>query len=144
MDIDTVYKIGLDLHGVVDAHPVLFRGLAQKWMDAGQEVHIVTGQTWKEAEGVVSGLRIPYTHHFSVVDHHVERGTHVWQTETGPWMDGTIWDSTKGLYARSVGLHIHFDDTVRYAQHFPRSCSFVWVGKHFMDVYCEVLMTMLP
>jgi len=137
-------KIGLYLHDVCDAYPVLFRGLAEKWIEKGCEVHIVTGQSWELAEKTIDELQIPYTHHFSVVDCHVERGTNVWHTDTGPWMDGTIWDSTKGLYARSVGLDIHFDDTERYARHFPRSCSFVLVGKNFMDVYCEVLMTMLP
>ncbi len=132
------------MHGVVDAHPVLFRGLAAKWIKAGHEVHIVTGEMWASAGDVVKELQVPHTHHFSVADHHIDRGAYVWHTDTGPWMDGTIWDSTKGLYARSVQLDIHFDDTLRYARHFPRSCSFVWVGNDFMDTYCEVLMTMLP
>ena len=144
MDIDTIFKIGLDLHGVCDKHRVLFAALTKKWVEAGHEVHIVTGQTWEEAYDTVKSLDIQYTHYFSVVDHHVERGTHVWHTDTGPWMDTNVWDSTKGLYARQAGLNIHFDDTIRYAQHFPRSCSFVWVGKDFTDVYHEVLMTMLP
>ena len=137
-------NIGVDVHGVADAHPVLFRGLAEKWIAAGHEVHIVTGESWDTAEDRVRELKIPYTHYFSVVDEHVKRGTYVWHTDTGPWMDGALWDSTKGLYARQAHLDIHFDDTVRYALHFPRSCSFVWVGKDFLDVYRAILMTTLP
>jgi len=133
-------RIGLDLHKVIDAHPALFRELSERWVEAGHEVHIVTGETWCNAELSVVEAGVQYTHFFSIVDHHTAKGTDMWSTDGGPWMDASVWDSTKGLYARQVGLHIHFDDTERYAEYFPNTCSFVLVGEDFENIYREILM----
>lgn len=133
-------KIGLDLHKVIDAYPELFRELSVAWVKAGHEVHIVTGETWRDAARTVIDMGIKYTHYFSIVDYHRRRGTDVWGPDDRPWMDSSTWDSTKGLYARNTRLDIHFDDTIRYAQYFPSSCSFVLVGENFESIYREILM----
>ena len=45
----------------------------------------------------------------------------------GFWMEDDIWNSSKGLYAREVGLDIHFDDSKIYLKYFPDNCTYIVV-----------------
>ena len=38
----TAHRIGLDIDGTITADPDFFAGVARKWLEAGQEVHIVS------------------------------------------------------------------------------------------------------
>lgn len=129
-------KIGLDIHGVIDAYPGFMCDLSLKWIDRGHEVHIVTGQPRNECEDTVRKAGVSYTHFFSIVDHHLEIGTKTWDDDErgeGWWMNPEDWLPSKGIYARNVGLDVHFDDSPEYQPYFPRSCSFVLVRKGFKN-----------
>ena len=124
-------KIGLDIHGVIDAYPQLFSKLSNMWVGKGYEVHIVTGQEWEGVVGKVEEAKISYTHHFSIVDYHKSIATKMWDNDPrgkGWWMEGDIWTRSKGDYASRVDLDLHFDDSKSYAKYFPETCSFVCVG----------------
>ncbi len=40
------FKLGLDIHGVVDAMPDFFSFLTDSFIKNGGEVHIITGGRW--------------------------------------------------------------------------------------------------
>ena len=134
-------KVGLDIHGVVDRYPELFSKLSEKWVGRGWEVHIVTGQEWEKAEPTVAKAFIQHTHHFSIVDHHRKLGTPMYQRtdKEGWWMDRELWARSKGDYAASVGLDLHFDDYIGYAQYFPKCCTYVIVQSGFEAFYSNFL-----
>jgi len=128
-------KVGLDIHGVIDVYPCIFRQLSQKFIDEGHEVHIVTGQQWHIAVEEVEGLNIPYTHYFSIVDHHLALGTPMNEKENGWWMEGKTWDESKGIYCREQDIGLHFDNDIKYAEYFPDACTFVWVRSGFGKIW---------
>jgi len=109
-------KFGFDLHGVVDERPEMFAAMAKALIDAGHEVHMITGK--RNDEDLVrelAELEFPYTHIFSITSYHEEIGTEMTYDENKhPFMDAYKWDRTKGDYARRVNLDILFDDSDSY------------------------------
>ena len=114
-----IKKIGLDLHGVIDADPEFFSELSKDLIKAGWEVHIITGPTKKKAIKEIEALKISYTHFFSIEDFHVEHFTPMTYDVYGnPWLDKETWDRTKSDYCSENGISLHIDDTVRYQKYF--------------------------
>ena len=131
-------RIGLDVHGVIDRFPREFAWLSRRWVNFYHyEVHIITGECWNTAREQVDSKGVVYTHSFSIVDHHRSIGTPMSLGGLGRkewWMDQEVWDRSKGDYASSVGLDLHFEDTLAYATWFPSNCAFIHVGKDFETV----------
>lgn len=129
-------KVGLDIHEVIDKFPEIFIPLTEKWVNRGDEVHILTGQSLDEVKSNLQDIH--YTHFFSIVDHHKKIGTSMWNDDPrgkGWWMDRDVWMRTKGQYAKGSGLDIHFDDSLEYAEYFPSTCTFVWVQDSIDEVF---------
>lgn len=113
-------KIGLDVHGICDANPEFFSELSRLFVVAGHELHIITGR--RISDGALEEIRdlgISYTHFFSISDYHQEIGTRMWEDDDGnPWLEGELWDRTKGDYCKKHKIDFHIDDTERYGQYF--------------------------
>jgi len=130
-------NIGLDIHGCIDKYPSEFRELTHRWYRNKHSIYIITGQSWSEVVDEVDGAGVAYTDTFSIVDHHLKIWTPMWKNDPrgkGWWMDATTWLLSKGTYCQESNINIHFDDTLEYAQYFPRSnCSFILVPKTGFD-----------
>jgi hypothetical protein len=112
-------KIGFDLHGVVETKAPAFRALMQALIYQGWEVHIITGAAWKHCQPTLKRLRIPFTHFFSITDHHVAIGTEVeWSDPDNPHIDEHLWDKTKAIYCKVHAITMHFDDSDIYGLFF--------------------------
>jgi hypothetical protein len=128
-----MYKVSLDVHGVIDATPEFFSFLSKAVLTAGGEVHILTGGSWtKELEDELRELGIVWTHNFSVYDHLIENNTPTCGSVTFP--DGTTqlkfidgpWDRSKAEYCEKHGIDLHLDDTLVYNDHFTTPFARVW------------------
>ena len=114
-----ITRFGFDLHGVVDSNPVAFRKLMGALMRSGSEVHIITGATWQRERPTLLELRIPFTHFFSITDHHVEIGTEVvWVDKDNPVIYTHLWNETKAIYCEVHQMTMHFDDSDIYGLYF--------------------------
>ena len=113
-------KIGLDVHGICDANPEFFSELSRLLVNNNHEVHILTGRRVRDgALEEIKELGISYTHFFSIADFHEEIGTKVWEDDNGnPWLEGELWDKTKGEYCKRHRIDFHIDDTERYGEYF--------------------------
>lgn len=113
-------KIGLDVHGVCDANPQFFSEISRLLVNAGHELHIITGRRVRDgALEEIRELGMSYTHFFSIADYHEEIGTKVWEDDNGnPWLEGELWDKTKGEYCKKNNIDFHIDDTERYGEYF--------------------------
>jgi hypothetical protein len=127
-------NVGLDIHGVIDTYPIIFKELSEQLMDRGHDVHIVTGRPQNECEDHIKELGIKYNHFFSIVDYHKQIHESTIKEHNGHvWMDDDIWVRTKGEYASIAGLDLHFDDSKEYLPYFPDSCSTVLVRDNFPE-----------
>lgn len=122
-------KIGIDIHGVIDKHRVLFSALTQmikrdvELSDMDHEVHILTGPSHaKLRPAELTGIW--YTHFFSIVDALKDQGETPWYkeedtTKSDPWFDNLdLWNRAKGIYAAENNLDLMIDDTAGYAEFF--------------------------
>jgi nicotinate-nucleotide adenylyltransferase len=125
-------KLGLDIHGVLDANPEFFKPLCLALVAGGSEVHLITG-AMRNSELCVDLLKmgflegVHYTHFFSIADHHSELGTEMWFDKKGrPYINDEDWNVTKGHYAQKVGLTEHWDDSQDYEASFKENsqCEF--------------------
>lgn len=130
---NSAFKIGLDVHGVVDSMPETFSFLSKAVINAGGEVHIITGGSWNdELEEQLKKLKIKWTHGFSVYDFLIESGTPVIGEVQFP--DGTIqkkfegdsWDKVKAEYCKENSINLHLDDTLIYNDYFKTPFARVW------------------
>lgn len=126
----TKFKIGIDIHGVIDALPIFFKFLADSIVKNNGEVHIITGGSWTEKlEKQLGGIN--YTHKFSVYDHLLKTSETLGEIE---FPDGTIqnkfddflWDSAKAKYCEENNIDLHIDDTLSYNDYFTTPFARLW------------------
>lgn len=127
------FKLGLDIHGVVDSMPEFFSFLTDSFINNGGEVHIITGGRWDvEFEKQLNDFGIKWTHKFSVYDYLKESDYEVIGKVQFP--DGTIqkkfknedWDKVKGQYCKDNGINLHIDDTLIYNNFFSTPFARLW------------------
>jgi hypothetical protein len=134
-------NIGLDIHGVIDKYPKLFAELSKGWAEAGHYVYIITGEPEGTARPTVDEAGVTYDGFYSIVDYHIWMKTpSLRQDDKGHyWVDRHEWLPTKGQIAKEVGIDIHFDDQIEYAEYFPRSCSFIYVPPVNFDLVLDTI-----
>lgn len=127
------FKLGLDIHGVIDSNPDFFAFLTDSFIKNGGEVHILTGGHWDEdLNNKLKSFGIKWTHKFSVYDHLIETGAKVVGEIQFP--DGTIqkkfedglWDHVKADYCKKNNISIHIDDTLIYNDFFTTPFCRFW------------------
>ena len=127
------FKLGLDIHGVVDAMPEFFSFLTDSFIKNGGEVHIITGGRWdSEFEKQLNDFGVKWTHKFSVYDYLKESDAEVIGKVQFP--DGTIqkkfknedWDLIKSQYCKENGIDLHIDDTLIYNNFFSTPFARLW------------------
>ena len=128
-------KIGLDLHGVISDQPEFFKQLMRSLRNQSWEVHIITGGSIKKAEQELKKLDIvqgyEYTHLFSVLDYHIEKGTRIvgWHPVLlNPEFPNEEWDKTKADYCREHEIGLHLDDSMAYEKTFTTPFARVWTN----------------
>lgn len=115
----TIWKMGFDLHGVVDAMPNEYRKIMGDLMRCGWEIHILTGAPWEKEQMTLEELQIPFTHFFSIVDHHRAIGTPIqWDEKGNAHLDDYLWNQTKAVYCKVHKISVHFDDSDIYGMFF--------------------------
>lgn len=114
------YKVGLDIHGVLDTAPEFFSHISQLLVIAGCEVHVITGaECTPELIQQLKDLGISYTHFFSIVDHEKSIGTPITYLSPGnPKIDDEIWNKAKAQYCSVNQIDMMLDDSPIYGDHF--------------------------
>lgn len=112
-------KLGLDLHGVIDADPVSFARLSRDVIAARGEVHVITGSLdTPKLHEQLKGYGLSYTHIFSIASHY-EALKKVWYDDCGnPWTEASLWDRAKAEYCAREKIDLHIDDSEFYGQYF--------------------------
>lgn len=112
-------RIGLDIHGVCNENQVFFVELTKTLVDAGHEVHLLTGPKQEKAEKEAKALGLSYTHFFSITDFYVECGEKVeFDAKGDPFMNEYLWDKAKATYCLTNDIHLHLDDSDAYGYFF--------------------------
>ena len=112
-------KVGLDIHGVIDAFPERFKMLSSALAKDGAEVHIVTGiKRSMEVDAMLESAGITFTHYFSIVEQ-LEFDDHDINWVNGlPFTDEKVWNYAKRNYCDRVGIDFMFDDSPTYLETF--------------------------
>ena len=121
------FKLGLDIHGVIDANPEFFSKLSHMFKSMGYEVHILTGHsiTIKLIKQLLD-LNIHYTHLFSITDYHANIGTSIeYEDSENPWIEDELWNKTKAEYCRKYKISMMIDDSEDYGQYFDKENVYV-------------------
>lgn len=127
------FKIGCDLHGVIDSMPEFFAFLSNAVIQAGGEFHIITGGTTEKDIKLLNDYNIKWTHFFSVSDYHMEIGTPtegIHDKYGFPRVSDDDWDKTKGKYCKDNDIDMHIDDTIQYNEHFLTPFCRMWVNSN--------------
>ena len=120
------FRLGLDIHGVIDHNPDFFSMLTKILKGHEEiEVHIITGGRFHEERENLERLGIEYDEFFSIYDYHHSMGTETWYDAKGDLrMSDEDWDTTKAEYCERENITIMIDDTAKYGQYMPDSTHF--------------------
>jgi hypothetical protein len=113
-------KLGIDLHGVIDSNPELFkRALSTIALTGEVEIFIVSGPpkseiiTELDKLGFEEGLH--YDEVYSVVDFLKESGVEMWQDGNGRWWtNDKDWCASKARICDKLHLYAMIDDKEMY------------------------------
>ena len=113
-------KFGFDIHGVIDKLPKAFAAMSNALVDAGHEVHVITGpRITEEVVEELEGYGIKWTHIFSITDYYSEaEDVEVRWVDGDPWVDSHLWDRAKGDYCKRMNIDLHIDDSQDYGRYF--------------------------
>jgi hypothetical protein len=141
--IKKTFKVGLDIHGVIDVEPILFHKITKTLKEIGCEIHILTGShITSEITSLLESNKIHYDVLFSISDYHRKIGTHMWyDSNSEPWVDDLEWDKTKGEYCERNNIDLHIDDTKRYGDYFKTKFMHLNLNGHRKDYKLEKLNT---
>ena len=117
------FKLGLDLHGVIDANPTFFVTLAKDIVSRGSEVHIITGESYFQAECYLLELDEHHdqwwTHFYSIDDDFLDQGIpFVIREKNGRYYDEDLWNKAKVKYCLDWQISFHIDDSEKYLEYF--------------------------
>jgi hypothetical protein len=111
-------KIGLDLHGILDVSPELWKEITDGLILLGHEVHIITGAKRIEALDFLDKNEIKYTYIYSITDDLLDRKIPnvIYKGKTS--FDNSTWNQAKANYCKKNKIDYHLDDTENYGKHF--------------------------
>ncbi|GAF87845.1 unnamed protein product [marine sediment metagenome] len=117
------FKLGLDIHGVIDRHPDSFVELANNVALKKQgEIHIITGIPYsKEVEDFllrINHQRKWWTHYFSIETSLLEKGVEFELINGNKYFKTDVWNKEKGLYCADNEIDMHIDDQQEYLKSF--------------------------
>jgi len=115
-----IFKIGIDIHGIIDTAPKFFSLISNLLVDNGHEVFIITGP--KKTDYLIKELnnfKIKYTKLLSITDYNISKGHSVKYDENGnPWFSDEIWNKTKSILCSKYDIDFHIDDSEIYGEFF--------------------------
>lgn len=113
------FKVGIDIHGVIDSFPDKFMQLSRALVRDGAEVHVVTGiKRDEKVEALLSRSGIEFTHYFSIVEQLESQGEEIsWQNGL-PYAKDDKWNNAKRDYCSREGIAMMIDDSPVYRDTF--------------------------
>jgi hypothetical protein len=124
-----MWKVGIDLHGVISDMPEFFAVFTDALIKSGAEVHIITGGVTDSDKELLKNYNIRYTHFFSIIDYHKSKNTPTSGKHPKYGFDmisDEEWDKTKGDYCRLNNINLHIDDTLIYNNYFTTPFCRLW------------------
>jgi len=117
-----LFKLGLDVHGVIDDDPEFFSDLSKTISERGHYIYIVTGR--EETSDLVEEIKkygISHIAILSITSHQKTLGTpisYLNDRRSQPIMDPEIWNPTKAALCATVGIDVMIDDSLIYGKYF--------------------------
>ena len=136
-------KFGFDIHGVLDKYPNLLI-VMKSLMDAGHDVHILTGPSrplaLEHLKAIGAEMGVHYNHLYSITDDLIARGYDVtWRDPSNPVFSDAPWDSAKAKYCKDENLCMLFDDSPVYGKYLdPDLTDYVQIGARQQRGLCPV------
>lgn len=115
-------RLGLDLHGVIDAAPIFFSELSRMLLQRKHDVYIVTGrEDCHELRQELSDCDMLYSGILSITSYQASQGTpiaYLDDRKSQPLMDPKVWNPTKAMLCATAGIDIMIDDSSLYEPYF--------------------------
>jgi hypothetical protein len=121
-------RLGLDMHGVINAAPKLFSNIACAMLERDNEVYIVTGREVTDelldelrACNMINDGGSLYTDILSITSYQKQLGTPVCYLNddpTQPMMDPRVWNQSKAVLCATANIDIMIDDSSLYEPFF--------------------------
>ncbi len=116
--MDKVFKVGIDIHGVIDTYPEKFKKLSTALLASGAEVHIITGVKRSTViDNLLTKAGIAFTHYFSITQHLEDKGDIVWRGDQ-PYASDEKWNVAKRDYCEQHNIDLMIDDSPIYRDTF--------------------------
>jgi len=119
-----MFKLGLDVHGVIDDDSEFFSSVIRTLKKHGHDTYIITGR--EICDALIEELNEYNVLHLakdilSITSHQKKLGTPISYLDNNkyqPIMDPEVWNPTKAALCASAGIDIMIDDSLIYGKYF--------------------------
>lgn len=126
--MNKINKLSLDLHGVINDLPEVFKSITKSLIKDNWEVHIITGSITQKAYSELTDLGltqgIHFTHVVGLPDYCLMKGitvTGVNEKYGNVEFSGEDWFKMKSIYCAENQIDIHMDDQMEYGNSFKNT-----------------------
>jgi len=129
------YKIGFDLHGVIDTYPEMIYSMMVLIQRTGNQFCIVSGPRTviiqRELANINFTFPVVHVDIYSVVDFLQNSGVKTWKDEKGDvWADEQNWWDAKAKISKKENIDYMIDDSEKYRSAFELTkCKFIHINE---------------
>jgi len=120
-------KVGVDLHGVIDANTSLFRYLSFILKQGDVKIYVISGPPTENVKKELEALNlVEGTHYdeiYTIVDFlQTQPDIEMWKDEKDTWWtDDENWWGSKAKICKILGIDVMIDNTDKYMSYFEGS-----------------------
>lgn len=111
-------RIGIDFHGVLNAHPDFFREFAAEALQNGIAVYIISGGPREVIRRYLEEYKIKYTVLWCVYDYFEQYSEIEYLPDGSFHVEDKLWNAAKAEYCRRENICLQIDDSVIYGRDF--------------------------
>jgi len=118
-----MYRIGIDVHGVIDKDSEFAKKHMKKFINIGVEIYIISGPPVYEIKQELFSMGIIENIHYnkvlSIVDHLRSKNVEMWLDHKNTWWaDESYWWRSKSEICEKMNIDIMIDNTETYKPYF--------------------------
>ncbi len=134
------YRIGIDFHGVINAHPDFFREFIDSALSENIEIYIISGGPYDTICDYLKTHNIAYSKLWCIYDYYATKGEVSYYPDGSFHVDDNLWNDAKAEYCRKNNICVHIDDSSIYGRNFAtpyclfdeKRCTCQYAGTEIM------------
>lgn len=121
-------KYMIDLHGVIDANPKVFKKMTEDLIKSGNMVYVCTGSRFQDAWDKLNKFNFKKNVNFNqilsiseILEERIPAAEIEYDVNMNLWVDDMLWWPMKGNLCKEYNINVIIDDSEEYFVYVPKN-----------------------